>query len=82
MCILIFSCLSFHLNFQVYDYILSLYRTELIRRLKRYQIANHKCLIVKYAKDDRYCSTGLATHDKYGIFVNDLINNLFYLTLN
>jgi len=38
--------------------------TELIRRLKRYQIANHKCLIVKYAKDDRYDKDGIATHDK------------------
>jgi len=38
--------------------------TELIRRLKRYQIANHKCLIVKYAKDDRYDKEGIATHDK------------------
>jgi len=38
--------------------------TELIRRLKRYQIANHKCLIVKYAKDDRYDQHGIATHDK------------------
>lgn len=38
--------------------------TELIRRLKRYQIANHKCLIVKYAKDVRYDIEGIATHDK------------------
>lgn len=38
--------------------------TELIRRLKRYQIANHKCLIVKYAHDTRYTSNGLATHDR------------------
>ena len=27
--------------------------TELIRRLRRYQIAKHECLIIKYAKDDR-----------------------------
>ncbi|XP_054714549.1 thymidine kinase, cytosolic-like [Uloborus diversus] len=38
--------------------------TELIRRLQRYQIANHVCLIVKYAHDSRYSSTGIATHDK------------------
>jgi len=38
--------------------------TELIRRLKRYQIANHKCLIIKYANDDRYDKDGIATHDK------------------
>lgn len=38
--------------------------TELIRRLKRYQIAKYRCLIVRYAKDVRYSTTGLATHDK------------------
>ncbi|KAK3607427.1 hypothetical protein CHS0354_035121 [Potamilus streckersoni] len=38
--------------------------TELIRRLKRYQIANYKCLIIKYAKDDRYSKEGIATHDR------------------
>jgi len=38
--------------------------TELIRRMKRYQIANYSCLIVKYAKDDRYDKDGIATHDK------------------
>ena len=38
--------------------------TELIRRLKRYQIANYNCLIVKYAKDVRYDENSIATHDK------------------
>ncbi|KAK6187784.1 hypothetical protein SNE40_005734 [Patella caerulea] len=38
--------------------------TELVRRLKRYQIANYNCLVVKYAKDDRYDADGVATHDK------------------
>lgn len=38
--------------------------TELIRRLKRYQIANYKCLIIKYANDVRYDKCGIATHDK------------------
>ena len=40
--------------------------TELIRRLQRYEVANHKCLIVKYSKDLRYeskCGVGVATHD-------------------
>ena len=40
------------------------YSTELMRRMKRYQIANYKCLIVKYAKDVRYDKDGIATHDK------------------
>ncbi|KFM57705.1 Thymidine kinase, cytosolic, partial [Stegodyphus mimosarum] len=38
--------------------------TELIRRLKRYQIANHQCLIIKYSQDSRYSDTGIATHDR------------------
>ncbi|CAL1278768.1 unnamed protein product [Larinioides sclopetarius] len=38
--------------------------TELIRRLRRYQIAKHKCLIVKYAKDVRYDADNIATHDR------------------
>ena len=38
--------------------------TELIRRLKRYQIARYECLIVKYAKDLRYDSESIATHDQ------------------
>jgi len=38
--------------------------TELIRRLKRYQVAQYSCLIVKYAKDTRYDDTGIATHDR------------------
>lgn len=38
--------------------------TELIRRLKRYQIARRQCLVLKYARDDRYDSSNVATHDK------------------
>ncbi|KFM81162.1 Thymidine kinase, cytosolic, partial [Stegodyphus mimosarum] len=38
--------------------------TELIRRLKRYQIANHSCLIIKYANDMRYDAVNIATHDR------------------
>jgi len=38
--------------------------TELMRRLKRFQIAKYKCLVVKYAKDVRYDSSHLATHDQ------------------
>lgn len=37
--------------------------TELIRRLKRFEIANYKCLIIKYAKDTRYAQESIATHD-------------------
>ncbi|GFY45855.1 thymidine kinase, cytosolic [Trichonephila inaurata madagascariensis] len=38
--------------------------TELIRRMRRYQIAKHNCLIVKYANDVRYDSNNIATHDR------------------
>lgn len=37
--------------------------TELIRRLRRYQIANYKCLIMKYANDDRYSEADIVSHD-------------------
>jgi thymidine kinase len=38
--------------------------TELMRRLKRYQIANQECLVIKYAKDSRYdAEAELTTHD-------------------
>ncbi|XP_074485097.1 thymidine kinase, cytosolic [Sebastes fasciatus] len=39
--------------------------TELMRRVRRFQIAQYKCLVIKYAKDTRYSDTGVATHDKY-----------------
>lgn len=38
--------------------------TELIRRLKRFQVAKYEVLIVKYAKDVRYDELSIATHDK------------------
>lgn len=43
---------------------LPLLRTELIRRMKRFQVANHACLMIKYAKDKRYDQNGVATHDR------------------
>lgn len=38
--------------------------TELIRRMKRYQVAQHRCLVFKYAGDQRYDDTNVATHDQ------------------
>ncbi|XP_061181803.1 thymidine kinase, cytosolic-like [Saccostrea echinata] len=38
--------------------------TELMRRMKRYQIASYKCLVIKYSKDDRYEKEGISTHDR------------------
>ncbi|XP_016118816.1 thymidine kinase, cytosolic-like isoform X2 [Sinocyclocheilus grahami] len=37
--------------------------TELMRRVRRFQVAQYSCLLVKYAKDTRYSQTGMATHD-------------------
>lgn len=37
--------------------------TELMRRLRRFQIAQYKCLMIKYAKDTRY-GDSFCTHDR------------------
>nr|XP_008523100.1 PREDICTED: thymidine kinase, cytosolic isoform X2 [Equus przewalskii] len=37
--------------------------TELMRRVRRFQIAQYKCLVIKYAKDTRY-SSNFSTHDR------------------
>lgn len=39
--------------------------TELLRRVKRNTIAQKKCLLISYAKDNRYSSENVvSTHDK------------------
>jgi thymidine kinase len=38
--------------------------TELIRRIKRHQIAGYNSLVVKYANDTRYSNDSVSTHDK------------------
>lgn len=39
--------------------------TELLRRIRRYTVANKKCIVIKYDKDTRYGSVDLlATHDR------------------
>ena len=41
------------------------FSTELVRRVKRYQIANHSCLLIKYDKDVRYDEDNrVSTHDQ------------------
>jgi len=37
--------------------------TMLLNRYRRYQIAGKKCLLIKYAKDDRYSTKEIVTHD-------------------
>ena len=37
--------------------------TELLRRYKRYIIANKKCLLVKFNEDNRYSKGKIVTHD-------------------
>lgn len=34
-----------------------------MRRVRRFQIAQYKCLVIKYAKDTRY-SSNFSTHDR------------------
>ena len=38
--------------------------TELLRRIRRYTVANHRCLVVKYKNDTRYSEESLSTHDR------------------
>jgi len=38
--------------------------TELLRRLKRYEIAGHNILRIKYSKDVRYSADSISTHDR------------------
>jgi len=38
--------------------------TELIRRVRRYQVARRKVVVVKPQIDDRYGSSGVVTHDR------------------
>ncbi len=38
--------------------------TELLRRIRRFTIANRTCLVVKYKKDTRYSEDNMSTHDK------------------
>ena len=37
--------------------------TELIRRIRRHSLAKQKCLVIKYAADNRYSDEELSTHD-------------------
>ena len=41
--------------------------TELLRRVKRYELAKKKCLLIKSVNDDRYSKDCISTHDKYVI---------------
>ena len=38
--------------------------TELLRRLKRYEIGGHRILRVKFAEDTRYSNDSISTHDR------------------
>lgn len=38
--------------------------TELIRRVKRYNISGKKVFNIKYAEDTRYSKDSISTHDK------------------
>ena len=36
--------------------------SELLRRIRRYQLCNHKCLLIRYSKDVRYSDRMVVTH--------------------
>ena len=38
--------------------------TELLRRMKRHEIAGSKCLRIKFSADTRYSADSIATHDR------------------
>ncbi len=38
--------------------------TELLRRMKRHEIAGSKCLRIKFSDDTRYSNDSIATHDR------------------
>ncbi len=39
--------------------------TELLRRIRRFTVANRTCLVIKYKQDTRYSEEHMSTHDKY-----------------
>ena len=38
--------------------------TELLRRMKRHEVAGSKCLKIKFSEDPRYSVDSIATHDR------------------
>lgn len=38
--------------------------TELLRRLRRYSIAQRQCILIKYKGDTRYSEDCVSTHDR------------------
>ena len=42
--------------------------TELLKRIRRYTVANRKCVVIKYIKDTRYSDNSMATHDRYAFW--------------
>lgn len=48
--------------------------SELLRKIRRYQHAKKKCLIVNYLHDNRYSKEDvMATHDKYFLYKKELL---------
>lgn len=37
--------------------------TELLRRMRRHQLADHRVVVIKYIKDTRYNAARCTTHD-------------------
>lgn len=53
---------------------------ELMRRMKRYQIAGYRTVIIKPSLDNRYSSDSIATHD-FNLMPCKIIDSLEHLTL-
>ena len=54
--------------------------TELLRRMRRYEVSGKKCLHIKFAEDTRYDSECISTHDqqkKVAIQTNKLQDRIF-----
>ncbi|XP_078257720.1 thymidine kinase, cytosolic, partial [Rhinoraja longicauda] len=41
--------------------------SELMRRVRRFRVAQYQCLLIKYAKDTRYADDDMVTHDRFAM---------------
>lgn len=58
--------------------------TELLRRIRRYDIAKKSCLLVKHAKDNRYDEEFVTTHDfqKTRAISTESLEKIYNLLIN
>ena len=51
--------------FMIFSPMFSGKTSELQRRIRRHELGRRKCLLIKYAHDQRYSQADCATHDLY-----------------